>query len=395
MISVNQAISEVLNLIKPLDIEIVDLEQAGNRVLASKIYANRDQPPFKSSAMDGYAINSKDLNPGAELRVIGQSVAGLGYNGKVTRGNAVRIFTGAPVPKGSDHILIQEDCKKSDDKIIINKLFEKNNFIRPQGGDFKVGDSVDAPVELDPSLISLLAAMNISKVPVFRKPVIALIATGDELVAVGEVPKEDQIISSNNYGLKTLIETSGGIARLLPIARDTVQELKTVLNLCDNVDLIVTLGGASVGDYDLVHSTAENMGMETSFYKVAMRPGKPLMAGRISGIPILGLPGNPVSALVCGIVFLKPAINAMLGKGNAALSTQNAILDRDLPENGPREHYMRATLKSDNGTQTVEPFDKQDSSLLTVLSKANALLVRPANDKAKIKGCNVKIIPLK
>jgi molybdopterin molybdotransferase len=237
--------------------------------------------------------------------------------------------------------------------------------------------------------------MNISKVPVFRKPVIALIATGDELVAVGEVPKEDQIISSNNYGLKTLVETSGGISRLLPIARDTAQELKTVLNLCDNVDLIVTLGGASVGDYDLVHSTAENMGMETSFYKVAMRPGKPLMAGRISGIPILGLPGNPVSALVCGTVFLKPAINAMLGKGNAALSTQNAILDRDLPENGPREHYMRATLKSDNGTQTVEPFDKQDSSLLTVLSKANALLVRPANDKAKIKGCNVKIIPLK
>ena len=395
MISVNQALSQILDLVKPLDIELVELDQAGDRILASKIYANRDQPPFKSSAMDGYAINAKDLQPGAELKVIGQSVAGLGFDGKVSIGTAVRIFTGAPVPKGSDHILIQEDCIKSNDKIIINKVFDKNNFIRPKGGDFKVGDCIDAPLRLNASLISLLAAMNIAEVPVFRKPIIALIATGDELVNVGEVPEKDQIISSNNYGLKTLIETSGGIARLLPIARDTSQELKTVLNLCNNVDLIVTLCGASVGDYDLVHSTAIDMGMETSFYKVAMRPGKPLMAGKIGKIPIFGLPGNPVSALVCGMVFLKPAINVMLGKGKAPLDTQNAILENDLPQNGPREHYMRAKMRFVNGTQTVEPFGQQDSSLLTILSKANALLVRPANDKAKQKGSSVKVIPLK
>lgn len=394
MISVNQALSQILDLVKPLDIELVELDQAGDRILASKMYAKRDQPPFKSSAMDGYAINSKDLKPGAELKVIGKSIAGLGFDDKISNGTAVRIFTGAPVPKGSDHILIQEDCIKSDDIIIINKLFDQNDFIRPQGGDFKIGDSIDAPIKLNASLISLLASMNIAQVPVFRKPVIGLIATGDELVNVGEIPEKDQIISSNNYGLKTLIEKSGGIARLLPIARDTSHELKAVLSLCNDVDLIITLGGASVGDYDLVHSTAKDMGMKTSFHKVAMRPGKPLMAGKIGKIPIIGLPGNPVSALVCGMIFLKPAINAMLGKKKAPLKTQNAILEKDLPKNGPREHYMRAKIRVVNGEQIVEPFDNQDSSLLTILSKANALLVRPANDIAKQKGSKVNVIHL-
>lgn len=395
MISVNEALSKVLNLVEPLDIEMVDLDKAGGRILASDIYANRDQPPFISSAMDGYAINSKDLKSGGKLKIIGKSVAGLGYDGKISNGEAIRIFTGAPVPKGSNHILIQEDCIKKNDKIIINKLFEKNAFIRPQGGDFKVGDAIKAPLNLDASSISLLAAMNVSKVPVFKKPVIALIATGDELVNVGESPNKDQIISSNNYGLKALIEASGAIARLLPIARDTTQELKTVFKLCDNVDLIVTLGGASVGDYDLVHSTAKSIGMETYFYKVAMRPGKPLMAGKIGPIPILGLPGNPVSALVCGTIFLKPVINAMLGKGKAALNTHNAILDSDLPQNGPREHYMRAKTFIIEGERLVKVFGQQDSSLLTILSKANALLIRPANDRERKKGDKVKLILLK
>lgn len=395
MISVKEALSKVLDLVEPLDMEMVDLDKAGGRTLASDVYASRDQPPFTSSAMDGYAINSKDLRSGAKLKIIGKSVAGFGYDGKISTGEAVRIFTGAPVPKGSDHILIQEDCIKKNDKIIINELFEKNTFIRPQGGDFIVGDVIKAPLDLDASSISLLAAMNVSKVPVFKKPIIALIATGDELVNVGESPNKDQIISSNNYGLKALIEASGGIARLLPIARDTTKELKTVFKLCDNVDLIVTLGGASVGDYDLVHSTAKSIGMETLFHKVAMRPGKPLMAGKIDSIPILGLPGNPVSALVCGTVFLIPAINAMLGKDKAALDTHNAILVSDLPQNGSREHYMRAETFVIEGEELVKVFEQQDSSLLTILSKANALLIRPVNDKARKKGDRVKVILLK
>jgi len=202
MISVKEALSKVLDLVEPLDMEMVDLDKAGGRTLASDVYASRDQPPFTSSAMDGYAINSKDLRSGAKLKIIGKSVAGLGYDGKISTGEAVQIFTGAPVPKGSDHILIQEDCIKKNDKIIINELFEKNTFIRPQGGDFIVGDVIKAPLDLDASSISLLAAMNVSKVPVFKKPIIALIATGDELVNVGESPNKDQIISSNNYGLK-------------------------------------------------------------------------------------------------------------------------------------------------------------------------------------------------
>ena len=394
MITVEQALSHILNLVDPLDMEMVSLNQAAGRILAKDAVACRDQPPFASSAMDGYAVKSEDMSDGAILNIIGESAAGSRFDGIVTSGSAVRIFTGAPVPEGADQILIQEDCTFLNKTIIVNKNLDTNFYIRSSGGDFKVGSIISAPLKLGPSEISLLASMNIPNITVYRKPIIALIATGDELVSVGETPNRDQIISSNNHGLKALIEAAGGIARLLPIARDTREELQTVLGLCIDVDMIVTLGGASVGDYDLVHSVAEDMGMNTSFYKVSMRPGKPLMAGKLNGIPIVGLPGNPVSALVCGTVFITPAINAMLGKHKGSTPAYNAILNTDLPKNGLRTHYMRAVTNLKDGDLMVSVFEYQDSSLLSILSKATALVIRPQNDSAKVKGDKVKIIPL-
>jgi len=394
MITVEQALSHILDLVEPLNTQNIPLTQAGGRVLGADVVALRDQPPFASSAMDGYAVQAADLKTGATLDVIGTSAAGQRFDGAVTAGTAVRIFTGAPVPKGADRILIQEDCTRTDDQITVGEGIDTSKYIRPAGGDFKTGDAVSAPLTLGASEISLLAAMNADTITVQRKPVIALVATGDELVAVGDTPEQDQIVSSNNYGLATLIEQAGGIARILPIARDTREELQKVLEFCDGADMVVTLGGASVGDYDLVHSVASDMGMDTSFYKVAMRPGKPLMAGRLRDIPMIGLPGNPVSALVCGQIFLVSAIKAMLGLGKSALPTQSATLAADMPANGPRAHYMRAMTQIENGALTVIPFDRQDSSLLSILSKANALLVRAPNDPAQAKGASVQIIPL-
>ena len=394
MISVEQALENVLNLVTPLDTETIPLSHAGGRILAQTVAATRDQPPFASSAMDGYAVQSDDLTTGATLNVVGTSAAGARYDGVVTAGNAVRIFTGAPVPTGADRILIQEDCTRIDDTITIGDTLDTSKYIRSAGGDFKIGDMMAAPKHLGPTEVSLLAAMNIPHVTVYRKPVIALVATGDELVTVGETPDMDQIISSNNYGLKVMIEAAGGIARMLPIARDTRVELECVLDMCAGADMIVTLGGASVGDYDLVQSVAGEMGMETAFYKVAMRPGKPLMAGRLRGVAMIGLPGNPVSALVCGTVFLIPAINAMLGLPKTALPTQSATLAQDLPANRARAHYMRAVTSIEDGTLKVRTFDRQDSSLLSVLSQSNALLVRQPNDPALTTGASVQIIPI-
>ena len=234
--------------------------------------------------------------------------------------------------------------------------------------------------------------MNVAKVTVRRKPTFALLATGDELMPPGGELGPDQIASSNNYALKALIEQFGGAARLLPIARDDEDSLRTILGLCEDADVIVTLGGASVGDHDLVRQVAEDSGLETSFYKVAMRPGKPLMAGRYNATPMVGLPGNPVSALVCGHVFLRPALNAMLGLEKAPLTRETAILAEDLGPNGPRSHYMRAKLDWADKSLTVKAFDRQDSSLLSVLAQADALLVRPSNDPARRAGETVQII---
>ncbi|PLS20550.1 molybdopterin molybdotransferase MoeA [Neptunicoccus cionae] len=394
MISVEQALEKVLNLFEPLESETVPLRAASGRVLAKDAVAAFSQPPFPSSAMDGYGVQSNDLVTGAQLTVIGESAAGGGFNGTVNSGQAVRIFTGAPVPEGVDRILIQEDCTREGDTITVGDNLDPSFYIRSAGGDFKAGDVMAAPRVLSAGDIALLASMNCATVVVRRKPVIALVATGDELVMPGETPGPSQIISSNNFGLKALIEANGGIARILPIAKDDPQALRAVLDLGSDADAIVTLGGASVGDHDLVRQVASEAGMEQAFYKVAMRPGKPLMAGRLGKTAMIGLPGNPVSSMVCGTVFLVPALRAMLGLGKHAMPRELARLGADMGQNGPRSHYMRAQLSIMDGVLTCTPETRQDSSLLSVLSRANALLVRDANDPPRKAGETVPIIRL-
>ena len=390
MLSVEEARARILALMPALPVETVPLELAHGRSLAEPLHATRSQPPFASSAMDGYAVRRAEAQPGMSLDVIGTSAAGSRYGGTLGSGQAVRIFTGAPVPDGADDILIQEDAERAGDRITVKEGRDTARFIRPAGKDFEAGTSFVPKGALRPEDIALLAAMGHPTLPVRRKPVVALIPTGDELVLPGETPGPDQIVSSNNFGLAALLERNGAKARMLPIARDRIDHLGLVLDLAVGADLIVTLGGASVGDHDLVQDVAGSKGLDLDFYKIAMRPGKPLMAGRLGDTPMLGLPGNPVSAMVCGHIFVLPAVRAMLGLATS-VKTVRGRLAHDLKANGSREHYMRAALGDDG---TVEVAEHQDSSLLSVLQWANALAIRPVGALAAAAGEEIDVVPL-
>ena len=390
MISVSQALEALFALTRPQPSELCPLTQAAGRVLAAPITAKLTQPPFAASSMDGYALNSVEADLHAQFVVVGESAAGHGFTGKLGAGQAVRIFTGAPVPKGADMVAIQEEVERRGKLITLLTAYDGKSNIRPAGQDFKLGEQMSAPRRLTPSDIALAASMNHATLPVFKKPVVALISTGDELVQPGESPAPEQIIASNTYGLKALLEANGAEVRILPIARDTRASLETVFALSEGADLVVTIGGASVGDHDIVAEVASTLGLNQSFYKVAMRPGKPLMAGRMGNAMMVGLPGNPVSAMVCGHVFLLPVLRAMLGLGQAPAQRFKATLSADLPANGPREHYMRASVAEGQ----IEAETRQDSALLSVLARANALLIRPPHDGARAAGETVDYITL-
>jgi len=388
MISVEEALTHVFALITPLGTEQVALAQASGRVLRAPVTAQRDQPPFAAAAMDGYAL-SAETSPQTSYRVIGEAAAGHAFAGRVATGEAVRIFTGAPVPEGADCVVIQEDVTRDGDTITLTEDPVAARHIRPQGTDFSAGDQISAPRRLRPSELAWLAAMNCANAHVSRRPDVAIIATGDELVMPGEDPKPDQIIASNAFALKAMAEAEGARARILPIARDNEVSLRAVLDLAADADMIVTIGGASVGDHDLVGPVTHAMGASRAFYKVAMRPGKPLMAGRLGQALLLGLPGNPVSSIVCGHLFMRPALRAMQGLGAYPMHSATATLACDLPANGPRTHYMRATLGPGG---TIAPHPDQDSALLGVLCQADALLIHPAGDSARKAGEQMRYI---
>ena len=390
MISVSDALSHLFDLVTATEVEAVPLRQAAGRVLARDVVATRTQPPFAASSMDGYALRQTEVEPDAMFKVIGEAAAGHRFDGVVKAGQAVRIFTGAPVPEGADFVVIQEDTTRRGDLIMLGHDIGPKTNIRPAGGDIHAGDTLDAPRLLRPADIALLASMNVATVPVYAKPRVAIIATGDELVQPGEVPNPDQIIASNTYGLAALLEQHGAQCRMIPIARDTVPSLTQAFIMAQDADLIITIGGASVGDHDLVAPVAAQMGMDQSFYKVAMRPGKPLMAGRLRDFPMIGLPGNPVSAMVCGTVFVVPVLRKMLGLPAAPAARVDLPLGVDLPANGPREHYMRAMVRDG----AVLPEDNQDSSLLGILSRADVLMVRPPHDGPRAAGEIIGCIPL-
>jgi molybdopterin molybdotransferase len=392
MISVDEALARCFALTRALGTETVPLRAAAGRVMPQPAVARLTQPPFPASAMDGYALQG-DPAPGDRFTVIGEAGAGHAFAGTIGPGQAVRIFTGAPVPEGATRVVIQEDVVAQGPTITLRPNADKGTHIRPAGQDFRQGDIL-SPRRLRPNDVALIASMNIPEVTVTRRPVVAIIPTGDELVMPGETPRADQIIASNSYALAAMVEEEGAEARLLPIARDTEEELFTVLSMTEGADLVVTIGGASVGDHDLVGRVAESMGMERAFYKIAMRPGKPLMAGRLRGIPMLGLPGNPVSSIVCGHLFLLPMVRAMLGLGERPPETRRAILGQDTPANGPRTHYMRAYVSPGSGMPLIIPFDRQDSALLTILTEANALMIHAKDGPALPAGTEVDYLPI-
>ncbi len=388
MIPVSEALDRLFGLVTPLGAEDVPLTEALGRVLRSPVTATRDQPPFAASAMDGYAVQDEDTAAGAELRVIGEAAAGHGFTGSIARGEAVRIFTGAPVPDDADRVVIQEDVNRDGDLIRLGDDISDNRNIRAAGVDFRVGDQLSAPCRLRPADIALAAAMNAARLTVSRRPEVAIIATGDELVPPGVSPGPDQIIASNAYGLHAIIAQAGGLPRLLPIAGDSMGALAQAFDLARGADVVLTIGGASVGDHDLVGAAAAEAGLERAFWKIAMRPGKPLMAGRFGEALLLGLPGNPVSSMVCGHVFLVPLLRALQGLPPGPAPRRSARLAAPLAENGPREHYIRAVTRPDG----VAAYPKQDSSLLSVLAEADCLIVQPPHDSAREIGDQIEVI---
>ena len=390
MISVDAALQNLFDLAPDLGVEQVPLAQAGGRILAQPCHARRNQPPFAASAMDGYALDASAVRPNARFEVIGEAAAGHAFGGTVGPGQAVRIFTGAPVPEGATMVVLQEDCQRDGAQMTITGTPDGATNIRPAGCDFQLGDSLPAPRRLSPMDVALMAAMNIAQVPVARRPVVALISTGDELVVPGETPGPDQIIASNTFGLAAMLQSYGAQTRILPIARDNMEALHLAFSLAEGADVIVTIGGASVGDHDLVAKAGASLGVQQSFYKVAMRPGKPLMAGRLGHSVVLGLPGNPVSAMVCGYVFLLPMLRKMAGLPAAHSPMRRAALLAPLGANGARTHYMRARLTPEG----ITAFPRQDSALLRVLSDANALVIRPVGDPARAVGEMVDYMPL-
>jgi molybdopterin molybdotransferase len=396
-LSVDEALSRILDGATPVGTERVPLAQAAHRILAEDVRATLTQPPFDASAMDGYAVRAADVAAlPATLKLIGEARAGEGLSGTVGAGECARIFTGAPVPQGADAIVIQENTKADGNAVTVVEGTPDPVHIRPRGGDFAEGQVLLRPGRtLDARAILLAAAMGHGTLAVRRKPVVAVLATGDELVEPGERPGPDQIVSSNPYGLAAMIAAAGAEPRLLGIARDTRAALEEKVAAAADADVLVTTGGASVGDHDLVGPVLKSRGMTLDFWKIAMRPGKPMLFGKLGMQRVLGLPGNPVSALICGRVFLMPLIDKLLGRELSPSAALRARLTTDLEKNGPRQHYMRAvTARDPNGALIVTPQASQDSSLMSPLAASNALIVRAVDAPALAAGDEVDVLPL-
>jgi len=400
-LSVEDALAQVLAGINALPGELVGLLDAPGRVLADDVAARLTQPPFDASAMDGYAVRRADVAQlPANLRVIGEAAAGHQFNGDVGAGEAVRIFTGAPVPEGADAIVIQENVETCGDTIRIFDGRPDPAHIRRRGGDFSAGDiRLRAGKRLNARDIVLAAAMGHDRLPVRRHPTVAILATGDELVEPGETPRADQIIASNAYGLAAMLAAAGAAPRLLGIARDTAQSLAEKIAEAEDADILITIGGASVGDHDLVAPSLRAAGTTLAFWKIAMRPGKPMIFGRrtigMREQRVLGVPGNPVSSLICTRVFAVPLVARMLGLDEAPSEPRRAVLADAIGANGPRAHYMRGrTMGRDGSERVVMVAPNQDSSLLTPMAAADCLIVRPPHAPAEPKGASVTILDL-
>jgi molybdopterin molybdotransferase len=400
MISVDEARGRILAGLAeraPLAAEDILLSDGLGRVLAEDVRARVTQPPAAMSAMDGWAVRAADVaRVPATLRRIGAVPAGAAFDGTVGPGETVRIFTGAPLPDGADTIVIQEDADQDGDRVVVREGAAHGTYVRPAGLDFVAGAvGLQAGRRLTARDIGLAAAMNHPWLRVRRRPRVAILATGDEIVRPGDPIGPNQIVSSNALALSALIKSVGGDPVMLGIAPDEIAALRRMAAGAIGMDLLVTTGGASVGDHDLVRSGLADVGLDLDFWSIAMRPGKPLMFGALGPVPLLGLPGNPVSSMVCAIVFLKPALEALLGLAAANEPRQTALLAIDLKENDRRQDYLRARLQvGDDQIRRVTPFTKQDSSMISPLAQADCLVVRPPHAPAAAAGTPVEIIPL-
>ena len=397
MIPVAQARRRILDGFAALPAEQVAISQADGRVLAEDVAARVTKPPQDVSSMDGYAVHAADVaSVPAALTVVGEAPAGGAYGAALGRGEAVRIFTGGPLPEGADAVVIQENTVRDGDRVTVRESVAAGRFVRPRGLDFRAGDiCCAAGTRLGARQIGLIAAMNVPWVMVTRRPRIAILGTGDEIVNPGDPLGPNQIISSNSLALAAIVREAGAEALNLGIATDNEASLRRMIAGARQADLLVVSGGMSVGDHDLVRHVLGDDGLALDFWKIAMRPGKPLTFGRLGDTPMLGLPGNPVSTLVCGHLFLRPAIGRMLGLRDDGDGEERAVLGIDLKANDEREDYLRARLeRSEDGGWVATPFAAQDSSMLATLAQAGALVVRESHAPAARAGETCRIVRL-
>lgn len=397
LMQVEEARARILAGVKPVTAEAVALKEAPGRILVRPLKAPRNQPPFAASAMDGYAVKASDLtSTPVSLKVIGMSAAGHRFRGKLRSGEAVRIFTGAPLPHGADTVVIQENTAvQVDSYVSVLQQAAVGQNIRSAGLDFARGDELlPGNIKLNARDIGLAAAANAATLRVRRKPLVALFATGDELVLPGGNPAPDQIVSSNSHALMAMAQRFGAEVMNLGIIPDRLKATERAISHAADADILVTTGGASVGDHDYVQQALKNSGVRIAFWKIALRPGKPFMYGRRNGQHVMGLPGNPVSALVCARLFLKPLLDRMLGLESGD-DLVGARLGRAMKENDSRQDYVRAQLSiASDGSRTVTPLPRQDSSMQRALRMSQALIVRPPHAPAAAEGDLVNILLL-
>ncbi|WP_374308971.1 gephyrin-like molybdotransferase Glp [Dongia sp.] len=398
MISVEEALARILGAFSPLAGELVGIDRALGRVLAGPVTARLSQPPAAVSAMDGYAVRAADIaNLPAKLKVTGTIAAGTSPDRPVKAGEAARIFTGAILPEGADTVVIQENCDRDGDNVSVREGSNApGQHVRAAGNDFRAGEIGLNPGRLLSARdIALAAAMNWPNLTVTRRPRVALLSTGDELQHPGEPLGPAQIIASNGIGLAAMVTACGGEPINLGIARDNLPDLYRALDGARGADILVTTGGASVGELDLIQQALKDKGANLDFWKIAMRPGKPVMFGTLGTLPILGLPGNPVSALVTATLFLRPVIQHLLGQKGIDTQPVFARLGMALKANDQRQDYLRATLtRGTDGGLIASPFPKQDSAMLSLIAKADALIIRPPHAPAAHEGDVTEILPL-
>src|SRR5580704_1575604 len=396
MISVEEALARLLAPLAALPAEQISIAEAVGRVLAEDVAARRTQPPFAVSAVDGYAVRAEDVtNVPARLHIVAEIPAGAGYDGTVGPGAAARIFTGAPLPAGADAIVIQEDTERRGDRVEVREGAPKGRYVRRAGLDFAEGEVLlHAGTRLSPRHIGLAAAMNRPWLFVHRRPRVGILSTGDEIVMPGDPIGPHQIVSSNALSLAAFVTSCGGIPIQVGNAPDDPDALRHIAAAAQGMDLFVTTGGVSVGEHDLVRDVLSEEGLAIDFWQIAMRPGKPLMVGRYRGVPMVGLPGNPVSTLVCSLLFLKPALDRLSGAAAETEAAPTARLGTALPNNDRRQDYLRSRLvRAEDGTLEVFPFEAQDSSMMRLLSAADCLVVRPPHAPAIAAGATVPIVP--